>query len=105
MVILATPLIDWSALEKIIGAALIGGAGVTIVFGLLLMALRLSRNSTSEGSKFLGWGLAGICGALCVGAAVVGIVAMTHKPASKAKKAHKSAAAMTAPERQHRPVA
>ena len=34
------PYIDWSALWKIILAALIGGAGVVIVFGFLLSASR-----------------------------------------------------------------
>jgi hypothetical protein len=93
------------ALGKIVAAALIGGAGVTIVFGVLLIGLRFSRNSGNEGSRLLGWALAGVCGIFCVGAAVLGIVAMTHKPASKAKKAHKAAAALTAPEHRSRLVA
>ena len=36
MLVLATQYIDWSALGKIVLAALIGGAGVVIVFGFLL---------------------------------------------------------------------
>lgn len=105
MTILATSLIDWSALWKIIGAALIGGAGVTIVFGVLLLGLRYARGAHNEGARLLGWSLAGVCGVFCIGAAVIGIVAMADKPASKAKKAHKTAAALVAPERQGRLVA
>jgi TRAP-type C4-dicarboxylate transport system permease small subunit len=103
--ILATSLIDWSALWRIVTAALIGGAGVTIVFGVLLLCLRYARGAHSDGSKVLGWSLAAVCGVLCVGAAVIGIIAMADKPASKAKKAHKTAAALVRRERQGRLVA
>jgi hypothetical protein len=51
------------------------------------------------------WALAGVCGAFVVGAAVIGIVAMIDKPASQAKKAHKSGTALTMPERRSRLVA
>jgi hypothetical protein len=40
-----------------------------------------------------------------IGAAAIGVIAMIDKPASKAKKAHKNAAALTVPERQSRLVA
>jgi NADH:ubiquinone oxidoreductase subunit 6 (subunit J) len=103
--ILATSLIDWNALWKIVAAALIGGAGVTIVFGVLLLGLRYARGARNEGAKLLGWSLAGVCGVLCVGAAAIGIIAMADKPASKAKKAHKTAAALVGRERQGRLVA
>jgi hypothetical protein len=51
------------------------------------------------------WALAGVCGAFVIGAAAIGIIAMIDKPASLAKKAHKSTAALTVPERQSRLVA
>ena len=105
MTILATSLINWSALGRIVAAALIGGAGVTIVFGVLLLGLKYARGAHNEGSRLLGWSLAGVCGVFCVGAAVIGIIAMADKPASKAKKAHKTAAALVQPERQGRLVA
>jgi biotin transporter BioY len=92
MTVLASQWINWDALWKIILAALIGGSGVVIVFGILLLGLRYARGAQHEGRRLAGWALAGACGVFCVGAVVVGIVAMADKPASKAKKAHHQAA-------------
>lgn len=39
MTALASSLVDWGALWKIVAAALIGGTGVVFVFGLLLLGL------------------------------------------------------------------
>jgi len=95
------PFVDWNALGKIVLAALIGGSGVVIAFGILLLAVQRARSSENRESVRLGsWALAGVCGAFVIGAAAIGIIAMIDKPASQAKKAHKSTAALTVPERQ-----
>jgi Na+/proline symporter len=100
------PFVDWNALGKIVLAALIGGSGVVIAFGILLLAVQRARSSENRESVRLGsWALAGVCGAFVIGAAAIGIIAMIDKPASQAKKAHKSTAALTVPERQSRLVA
>lgn len=100
------PLIDWNALGKIVLAALIGGSGVVIAFGLLLLAVQRARSSENRESVRLGsWALAGVCGAFVIGAAAIGIIAMIDKPASQAKKAHKAKTALIVPEHQSRLVA
>ncbi len=100
------PFIDWNALWRICLAALIGGSGVVIAFGILLLAVQRARSSRNSESVRLGsWALAGVCGAFVIGAAAIGIIAMIDKPASQAKKAHKSTAALVVPEHQKRLVA
>ncbi len=100
------PFVDWNALGKIVLAALIGGSGVVIAFGILLLAVQRARSSQNRESVRLGsWALAGVCGAFVIGAAAIGIIAMIDKPASQAKKAHKSTASLTVPERRGRLVA
>ncbi len=59
----------------------VGGAGVAIAFGLLLLGLQQARKRGP--SRILGYGLATVCGAFCVTAVVVGLIAMIDKPASK----------------------
>lgn len=99
------PFVDWNALGKIVLAALIGGSGVVIAFGILLLAVQRARSTENSETVRLGsWALAGVCGAFVIGAAAIGIIAMIDKPASQAKKAHKSTAALTVPERQSRLV-
>jgi len=90
MAILASSFINWSALWKIVLAALIGGAGVVIVFGFLLYGVKIANNAKSGAGEWGGYALAGVCGLLCVGAVVAGIVAMTDKPKSKPAKPAKS---------------
>jgi membrane protein implicated in regulation of membrane protease activity len=100
------PFIDWNALGKICLAALIGGTGVVIAFGILLIALKRARLSDDNAPVRLGsWALAIVCGAFVIGAVVIGITAVIDKPASQAKKAHKSTAALTAPGHRSRLVA
>jgi len=100
------PFIDWNALWKICVAALIGGSGVVIAFGILLLAVQRARGSQNRESVRLGsWALAGVCGAFVIGAAAIGIIAMIDKPASQAKKAHKAKTALVLPEHQSRLVA
>ncbi len=40
MTVIASDLVDWNALGKIVLAALVGGAGVVIVFGFLLYGVK-----------------------------------------------------------------
>ena len=105
MLVTATEWVNWAALGKIVLAALIGGSGVVIVFGILLIGLKYAHDAKNEGKRLTGWALAGICGVFCVGAAVIGIVAMADTPASKAKKAHKSAQVLTSPRHPQRRIA
>ena len=54
------PFIDWNALLKIMLAALIGGSGVVIAFGILLLAVQRARSSENrESVRLSSWALAG----------------------------------------------
>jgi hypothetical protein len=95
MTIIASEYINWSALWKICAAALVGGAGVVVVFGFLLVGVKIANNAKSGGREWAGYALAGVCGLICVAAIVIGIYAMAKKPSSKPAK--KTAAALIAP--------
>jgi len=95
MTIIASEFINWSALWKICAAALVGGAGVVVVFGFLLVGVKIANNAKSGGREWAGYALAGVCGLICVAAIVIGIYAMAKKPSSKPAK--KTAAALIAP--------
>jgi hypothetical protein len=84
MLSLGDALVNWTAIWKIVLVALAGGAGVVIVYGFLLLGLKYatangSGETHSEGSKVLGYALAGICAIVVVGVIVLGIYAMTQK--------------------------
>ena len=96
MSLLATGLINWSELWKIILTALVGGTGVVIVFGLLLLGISRGRTATRPTTRYALYTLSGLCGVLVVAVAAVGIYAMTQKPSS-AKPKPKTAAATLAP--------
>ena len=96
MLILATAYINWSALWKICVAAIIGGAGVVIVFGFLLLGVKIANNAKSGGREWAGYVLSGICGFFCLAVVVAGIYAILNKPSSK-KPAKKTAAVLIAP--------
>ena len=89
----STPLIDWSALWRIVVAALIGGAGVVFLFGILLYGLKSANEAKSEGGRIGAYAVSGVCGVICVGIVVVGIYAMAHKPSSKPAPPAKSKSA------------
>lgn len=92
IVVLASSLVDWSALGKILLAALIGGAGVVIVFALLLIAVDRATSGRGQTTRIVSYALGGVCSVLIVSAVVAGIYAMAHKPKSKpAPKPGKSA--------------
>ena len=100
------PFIDWNALWKIVLAALIGGSGVVIAFGILLLAVQRARSTENSETVRLGsWALAGVCGAFVIGAAAIGIIAMINKPSSSKPAPKKTAAALIAPRQEHRLVA
>lgn len=96
MLVLATQYIDWSALGKIVLAALIGGAGVVIVFGFLLMGVKIANNAKGGGREWAGYALAGVCGLFCVAVIAAGLYAILNKPKSKPAP-KKTAAALIAP--------
>jgi hypothetical protein len=90
--LIATALVDWNALLKIILAALIGGTGVVIVFGFLLLGISRGRTAKSPAQRLALFALSGVCGVLVVAVAAVGIYAMTQKPSSAKPKPKASAA-------------
>ena len=97
MLLFGSAIINWSAILKIVIAALIGGCGVVVVYGFLLLGLKYATTAGSsgtpgEGSKVIGYALAAICAILVVGVVVLGIYAMVKKPATKKPKGKASAA-------------
>ncbi len=97
MAILAAAYINWSALWKICVAAIIGGAGVVIVFGFLLLGVKIANSAKGGGREWAGYALSGVCGLFCVAVVVAGIYAILNKPASKKPAPKKTAAALIAP--------
>jgi NADH:ubiquinone oxidoreductase subunit 6 (subunit J) len=79
MFLFADPIIDGSAIWKIIVVALVGGVGVVVVFGFLLLGLKLADTSDGETSKLTGYVLSALCGAAIIAVIVLGIWAMTKK--------------------------
>jgi hypothetical protein len=107
MLHLATPIVDWTAMGKIFVAVLIAGTGVVILFGFMLLGLKVSQgppthgavaagagstdgagasNTPSSGARLGGFTLALVCGLLVAGVIVLGVYAMTQKPSSKPAK-------------------
>ena len=82
MTAIASSLVDWGALWKIVAAALIGGTGVVIVFGLLLLGLEHVQEDKGP-RQYLAGALAALAGLLVVGVIVIGITAMVDKPPKK----------------------
>ena len=88
MLLLATPIVDWTAMWKIFLVALIAGAGSVVVFGFMLLGLKLANrlgkgDTRSEGSRIAGYALAGACAVICAAVVVIGVYAMTQKKSSK----------------------
>lgn len=91
----ASALINWSALWKIVLAALIGGCGVVIAFGIALLSIKNARTASSGPARVGHWTLAGICIAMCMSAVAIGVYAMAEKPSSNPAPLPKPAAAPT----------
>jgi hypothetical protein len=98
MTLLATPIINGSALWKIVLASALGGVGVVIAFGLLvLFVTRAEQVRAAHGGERVLYLLgSAVCGVFCLAVVAVGIYAMAKKPASPAPKPAK-AAALVAP--------
>jgi hypothetical protein len=79
MLSFADPIVDTSALWKIILASLAGGAGVAIAFGILLVGLSRAAKTENGGVRVLNYGIVLLAGAFCLAAVVLGIHAMTTK--------------------------
>ena len=91
---LATALINTTALWKIILASLLGGVGVVVAFGFLLLGLSKANQAKGRPGEQAGYYLiSGVCGLFCVAAVAVGIYAMAKKPSSPAPKPAKTTAA------------
>jgi hypothetical protein len=73
-----------NALAKIVVAALVGGTGVVVAFGLALLGLERARTAGGGTTRMAHRALAGVCGALCLAAVAIGLYAMASKPSSKA---------------------
>jgi hypothetical protein len=111
VLVLASPIVDWTAMWKICLVALAAGAGVVIFFGFMLLGLRLSQGpathgvrdartdgtgsagadgTPSAGARLGGFTLALLCGLIVVGVIAVGVYAMVNKPSSKPAPAKSS---------------
>ncbi len=96
MLSFASPIVDTTALWKIILASLVGGAGVAIAFGFVLLGVSRAARSSNSGGKALGYLIAAAGGLFCTAAIVLGIYAMAKKPASPKPK--KTSAALISPQ-------
>lgn len=84
MLLLGDPLIDGSALWKIILVALIGGCGIVVVYGFLLLGIKYATTTDASGQqterhKLIGYALSALCGLAVLGVIVLGVYAMTQK--------------------------
>jgi hypothetical protein len=82
--VLGSSIVDWSAIWKICLVALAAGAGTVVIFGFLLLGLKVADTAGTgggqgSGSRVGGLALAALCGAVCIGIIVLGIYAMTQK--------------------------
>jgi uncharacterized membrane protein len=92
---IASALINWAELWKIVLVALVGGTGVVSVFGLLLLGVSRAKTATRPTAQYGLYALSGLCGVIVVAVAIVGVYAMTQKSASPAPKP-KASVALTA---------
>lgn len=79
MLTFASPIVDTSALWKIIVAAFAGGAGSAVAFGILLLGYSRAQSSQNAGVRTVGYGVAILAGAFCILAVVLGVHAITTK--------------------------
>jgi hypothetical protein len=79
MLALADPIVDTSALWKIIAASLAGGAGCAIAFGIVLIGISRAQATNNGGVRVLNYTIATLGVLFCLAAVVLGIHAMTTK--------------------------
>ena len=84
MFLVASPIVDWSAIWKICLVTLAAGAGTVVIFGFLLLGLKFANASATDGTQGSGSRVGGltvafVCGVVCLGIIVIGIYAMTQK--------------------------
>jgi hypothetical protein len=75
-------LVDTEALWKITLIAFGGGVGITAIYGFMVMrAQRVAqaRERREPGAVALNATLVAVCGAICLAAIVLGLIAMTRK--------------------------
>jgi len=97
MFVLATPIVDWNAMWKIFVVALAAGGGVVVIFGFLLLGIKIANRAGAHtgSSRAAGYTLAGVCGAICLGVIVLGVYAMAKKPSSTPAKPKAKSALVT----------
>jgi hypothetical protein len=79
MLTFASPIVDTSALWKILLASFAGGAGVAVAFGIFLLGVSRGQSTQNGGARTLSYGIAVLAGLFCIAAVVLGIHAMTTK--------------------------
>jgi cation transporter-like permease len=80
MIAIASPIVVWSAIWKIVVASLVGGAGVAIVFGFVVLGVERAQKPDANGTaKVVNYSIATVAAAFCLFAVVIGIHAMTQK--------------------------
>ena len=79
MLALASPIVDTSALWKIIAASFAGGAGCAIAFGIVLIGISRAQATDNGSVRVLNYGIAVLGTVFCLAAVVLGIHAMTTK--------------------------
>ena len=93
MFVLASPIVDWTAMWKICLVALGAGAGVVVAFGLMLLGLKFAQGPPTHGTHRAGavstpsagrrlgaFTLSLACALICVGVVAIGVYAMVNKP-------------------------
>lgn len=80
MNIIASALVDWSSLWKIVIACLICGSGLVLAFSCVLIGVSRGREANSAGGvRAAGYTLATVAGAFCIAAVAFGLDAMIDK--------------------------
>jgi predicted RNase H-like nuclease (RuvC/YqgF family) len=79
MIPFADPIVDTSALWKIILASLAGGAGCAIAFGIVLIGVSRAQSTGNGGVRAANYAVALVAGLFVIAAVVLGIHAITTK--------------------------
>jgi hypothetical protein len=94
--VIATPLVQWGDIAKIIAASFIGGVGLATAFGVLLFgATRAEAGGPAARVGYLT--VSSLAGLFCLAAVGIGIWAMTQKgpsSSSSSSSTPKKAAAL-----------